>query len=334
MHIQKLVSGKVIFLFSLSILTISCTHEPQGIADLEPVCFETQIKPLIENSCAVSGCHDATTAEEGYNFSAFDGIVAAVKPGNARQSVLYNVLTDIYGEMMPPHQPLSEDDRNLIKIWIEQGAQNTNCGNISGNPGENSDTVCFNLDILPLLSSSCATAGCHDNVTAEEGYRLTSYANITQNSELVKKGNYLDSKLYKVITDDGDDRMPPAPKSALTQEQINKIKIWISQGAVNSNCVVAVCDTAGTISYATQVWPIVQNNCLGCHPASGTTNNISLGNYTQIKNVASVSRNGISLLAGSVHQQTGFKPMPQNGKLDNCKIATIDKWISQGMANN
>lgn len=332
---QKLIARKVSFLLiPAAVLSFSCTHDPQGIADLEPVCFESQIKPLIQNSCAVSGCHDATTAKEGYNFSSYDGIVAAVKPGNARQSELYKVLTDIYGEMMPPHQPLSEDDRNLIKIWIEQGAQNTTCGGLSGIPGQNRDTVCFNLDILPLLSSSCATAGCHDNTTAEEGYRMSSYANIVQNSNLVKKGNYPDSKLYKVLVDNGDDRMPPAPANRLTFDQIEKIKIWIAQGALNSNCVVAACDTSGTISYASQIWPIIQNNCLGCHPATGTTNNVSLGNHTQIAAVARTMRNGISLLSGSIHQQTGFKPMPQNGMLDKCKIATIDKWISQGMANN
>ena len=331
---ESLFSKAVILLISVAFFLQSCSHDPQGIADLNPVCFETQIKPLIQNSCAVSGCHDASTAEEGYNFSSYEGIVAAVKPGNARQSELYRVLTAVYGEMMPPQHPLSENDRNLIKIWIEQGAKNTTCDNLSGIPGQTRDTVCFNLDILPLLNSSCATAGCHDNTTAKEGYRMTSYTNIAQNTSLVKKGNYLDSKLYKVIVDNGEDRMPPAPASRLTLDQIEKIKIWISQGAINSNCLVTACDTSGTISYASQVWPIIQNNCLGCHPATGTTNNVSLGNYTQVSAAARSMRNGISLLSGVVHQQTGFKPMPQNGKLDKCKIATIDKWISQGMANN
>ncbi|NJK96939.1 MAG: hypothetical protein HC905_20280 [Bacteroidales bacterium] len=322
----------IVLTFSLGLMS-SCTNEPQGIETLDPVCFESQILPLIQNSCATSGCHDAGTKEEGYDFSNYENILTAVQPGNARQSKLYQVLTDVYGEMMPPHQPLSIDDRNLIKIWIEQGAENTTCDNNPGVPGqnENADTVCFNLDILPLLSSSCATAGCHDATTAEEGYVLTNYANIMK---LVKSGNHQDSKLYKVLIDKGDDRMPPAPANALNQEQIARIVKWIDSGAPNSNCSLTICDTSGTISFISQVWPVIQNNCLGCHPATGSGNGISLGNYSQIKTVASLTQNSYSLLSGVINQKSGFKAMPQSGKLDNCKIAIVDKWISQGMVNN
>ncbi len=321
--------------FLATIIAISsCTNESQGLEGLDPVCFESQILPLIQSSCAVSGCHDAGTSEDGYNFTSYNNIIKVVNPGDARGSKLYTVLSEPYGAMMPPHQPLSMDNRNLIKIWIEQGAKNTSCTNTAENPEEKKDSVCFSHDILPLLSSSCAKSGCHDAITAEEGFSMTSYANIAQNPKLIKPGFYSDSKLYKVITISGEDRMPPAPATALTSEQISKIKKWISDGALNSICTSASCDTSGAISFNTKVWPIIQYNCLGCHPASGTTNGISLGNYNQIKTVAANMRNSKPLLSGVIHQLNGFIAMPQNGRLDDCKIATIDKWISEGMVNN
>jgi ribosomal protein S16 len=317
----------------LTVLVLpSCSHDPQGLESVEPVCFNTQVYPLILNSCAVSGCHNGG-GEEGPDLTSYEKIVAQVRPGNPRQSSLYRVLTDVYGNLMPPHQPLAESDRNLIKIWIEQGAQNTVC-NDTGGSGLKSDTVCFSQDILPLLSSSCAKAGCHDAVTAAEVYQITSYQNIGLNRNLVKPGSYNESKLYRVLIAGGEDRMPPPPQPPLTQAQIDKIKKWISDGALNSDCPAASCDTTGTISFSSKVWPVIQNNCLGCHPASGSSNGISLGTYAQVKNVAGTKRNGISLLSGSIHHFSGFSPMPQNGKLDDCPIAQIDKWISQGMPNN
>lgn len=314
------------------VLLYSCSHEPQSLDSLDPVCFDSQVLPLIKASCATSGCHDES-GQEGFNFTTYDGIMKAVKAGKPRQSELYQVLTSSYLTLMPPNQPLSQENRNLIKIWIEQGAKETHCTTDNTDPGTggSSDTVCFNLDIFPVISSSCAKSGCHDATTHQEGITLNSYTNI---KKIVSPGNYADSKLYRVITGSGEDKMPPSPNAALIQDQINKIKKWISDGAINSDCAVETCDTARTISYASQVLPIIQNNCVGCHPVSGTTNGISLGNYNQIENVAKTIRNSKSLLSGVINQLTGFKPMPQNSRLVACQVAVIDKWIAQGAVNN
>jgi len=317
----------------------SCTSDPQGLEGIDSVCFETQIQPLLKSSCG--NCHSGSNPEEGYSFDTYDEILSSVEPGNARKSKLYQAITAVWmPNLMPPDQPLSVEDRTLIKVWIEQGAKNTICSsNFPGNPDVpgliyNTDTICFNLDILPLLSSSCGKSGCHDAITAEEDIVISNYKNIGQNTKLVKAGNYSESKLYKVLVDNGDDRMPPSPENPLSQDQINKIKKWISEGALNSNCMLAICDTAGIISFANQVWPFIQNNCAGCHPASGTTNGVSLGNYSQVKNSATSIRNNMPVLLGVIQQKSGFKSMPPSGKPDNCNIAILEKWIYQGMANN
>jgi hypothetical protein len=92
------------------------------------------------------------------------------------------------------------------------------------------------------------------------------------------------------------------------------------------------CDTTN-VTYTAVVKPILQSYCLGCHstaaaPASG--NNIRLENYNDLKTYVTNGK-----LFGAVSQASGFSPMPKGGgKLDNCTIQKIKKWIDDGSLNN
>jgi mono/diheme cytochrome c family protein len=183
-----------------------------------------------------------------------------------------------------------------------------------------------------VILSSCGTTGCHDATTHEEGYVLTDYTNI------MKKGivpfNANSSKIYKVVTDNGEDRMPPAPRSALTSVQLAALRNWINQGAKNSDCPPAVCDTTGTISFSTQVFPILQANCIGCHNNSSANGGVNLSTYSQVKTIAQTLRSGTPLLQGTIRHMPGFVAMPQTFALDECSIRKIELWIAQGVQNN
>jgi hypothetical protein len=39
-------------------------------------------------------------------------------------------------------------------------------------------------------------------------------------------------------------------------------------------------------------------------------------------------------LVGSIMKLSGYKPMPEVGKLANCDIAKIRTWVRNGMPNN
>lgn len=107
-------------------LTVSCTHEPAGIEDLDTVCFDTQILPILQTSCGISGCHDGSGEESRIND--YNSVKDIVVSGDPHGSKLYQVITSINGEnLMPPKQPLSKEQRTLIQIWIAQGAQNKIC---------------------------------------------------------------------------------------------------------------------------------------------------------------------------------------------------------------
>jgi hypothetical protein len=97
-----------------------------------PVSFNEDIRPILADNCF--SCHGTDTAHrkgdrrldtpEGAT-AAIDGVRALV-PGDLSQSELWQRIISRYDdEVMPPpeshKQPLSPEQRDLIRRWIEQG---------------------------------------------------------------------------------------------------------------------------------------------------------------------------------------------------------------------
>ncbi|MBN8652934.1 MAG: cytochrome c [Cytophagales bacterium] len=184
--------------------------------------------------------------------------------------------------------------------------------------------VCFESSVLPIFISSCARSKCHDATSHKEGYTLNNYNNIVRKG--ISPGNASKSKLYKVLFESGEDRMPP--DAPLTQAQKDSIAAWINQGAKNTvNCNCAC--NPDQFTFALTVKPIINNQCVGCHKPGSLGGNINLADYTSIK--AQVT-NG--KLVGSITHATGFSPMPQGTKLSECEINQIKSWINAGALNN
>lgn len=105
----------------------SCKHDPMGISQLDTVCFQSQILPILQTSCGIAGCHDAGGEGGEFTTDSYQTIMPIVTPGSAAKSTLYQVITAVNGQIMPPKRPLTKDQRTLILVWIEQGANNTTC---------------------------------------------------------------------------------------------------------------------------------------------------------------------------------------------------------------
>lgn len=206
-------------------------------------------------------------------------------------------------------------------------------GTGGGNSGAlpcNPDSVYFSQQILPILTSNCAMPGCHDAVSKEEGIILDSYTN-TLNTGKIKISNPADSKIYKVLIDtDVKDRMPPAPRQALTADQSALVLKWIQQGAKNLTCDSG-CDTTN-VTFSASVMPLISLKCKGCHGGSLPQGGVSLSNYAEVKvRVADGS------LIGAVTRQPGFTAMPYpagSARLPDCDIRKIQIWIDGGALNN
>jgi len=325
---MKIVSFPIVLFFSVIFIVSlpSCTHDPVGIDMLQPVCFDSLVMPILQTSCGKSGCHGSGSDEGGFALTGYSSLMPLVNAGDPRGSKLYQIITDINSEeMMPPDQPLSKEQRTIIEVWIAQGAIQYNCG------GSNPDEVCFVQDILPMILSNCGIEGCHDAITQEEDYVFTNYSGIMQG---IQPYNLSGSAIYRSVTNNGEDIMPPYPMPPLNTDQITSLREWILNGALNSDCPDAVCDTINPISFTTQVDPIMQQKCVGCHNAVTTSGGVNLDGYSNVYTYATTLRTGTPVLQGVIRKMAGFQPMPPSYNLDECTIRTIELWIEQGAANN
>ena len=94
------------------------------------VCFSKDVQPIFQANCAVSGCHDSQTLEDGYDLSSYSGIMRGVKASNANSSVVYTITASSLGSRRMPPSPraaLTDAQRAIIANWINAGAQNTTC---------------------------------------------------------------------------------------------------------------------------------------------------------------------------------------------------------------
>lgn len=81
-----------------------------------------------------------------------------------------------------------------------------------------------------------------------------------------------------------------------------------------------------SVSFATEVWPLIEQNCTSCHDVGNTTG-YTLTNHTNISANASA-------IIGSM-KASGFQLMPQGGPaLEDSVIQRVQCWIAQGKKNN
>lgn len=184
--------------------------------------------------------------------------------------------------------------------------------------------ICFESSVLPIFLSSCARVGCHDSQSHEEGYVLNTYNNVLKKG--IRPGDANDSKIYEVLFESGDDRMPP--DAPLSQAQKDSIKVWINQGAKNTTDCNCFCDTTA-YTFDAIINPILLNNCVGCHKPGSLEANIDLSTYDKVKIQADNGK-----LLGSASHAVGYSPMPQGGKLTDCEITQIRKWVEAGALDN
>ncbi len=86
----------------------------------------------------------------------------------------------------------------------------------------------------------------------------------------------------------------------------------------------AGCDSANP-TYTNNIAPLINQSCIGCHGSSGASAGVSLTTYDLVKAQAVKGS-----LMGTL-KQNGYSLMPPGGKLSDCKLSQVDKWIRNGM---
>ena len=229
----------IAYLMALVVLS-SCTHDayiaPEGTGGggtggdgtttptvpcvAGVVYFNKDIFPLINTTCAVTGCHDAISHKEGVVLTSYSLIMKYVKVGQSlSNSKLYDVVTATGGDRMPrsPVAPWTQDQINLLGAWINQGAKNNAC--------DYCDPADFKYAtaIRPLLDKQCV--GCHNSTTQGGGVDLSTYSGV----QAVAQNGKLEGA---VRWSTGFKPMPAAQK--LPDCEIGRISDWIKAGSPNN----------------------------------------------------------------------------------------------------
>jgi hypothetical protein len=187
--------------------------------------------------------------------------------------------------------------------------------------------VCFDNEVLPIFLNNCAISGCHDANTARANYVFTDYDNIMKSG--ISSRNASGSKVYQAISGSlFAEKMPP--DGALPTEKITLIRSWIEAGAKSGDCNASMCDT-NQFTYGITVKSIIDTYCVGCHKV-GSPSNLNLDGYTNVKAYLDVLGNKDGLIL-DIQYSLG-NPMPKTGKMPDCKITQMMKWINAGYLNN
>jgi hypothetical protein len=286
------------------------------------------VLPIFTAGCATAGCHDAYAAG-GYRLDSYEGIMNGLVPGNSQSSRLYQTMVSRDHDRMPPGHPLSKEERMLVRVWIDQGAEEVIC--FDPDPPIHEDTawynplVCFQRDIFPLFQSTCATTGCHDAITKAEDFDFSSYEGILKG---LVPGDPEESEIYdkikKTDPEESEDRMPPPPNPPLAQAQIDSVYRWILLGAPDEDCG-ELCDTTD-VTYLTHIESFIASYCLGCHRGPSPPGGVSLETYDQV--VSQVNRGTIPAV---VQRLPGYVPMPPSLILSDCNVSKFEIWIAEGL---
>ena len=115
----------------VSELTPQAEAQPEPVLPAQPepvpeVSFQEEILPILQARCAVQGCHADPNPRKELNLETYAGFEKGsgggpvFNPGDSKGSV---VIRRIDGGGMPPGAPLDNDQIQLFKDWIDEGAK-------------------------------------------------------------------------------------------------------------------------------------------------------------------------------------------------------------------
>jgi len=114
--------GLIFSVLACGLLYTSCTKDKAVIKPVlttaDTVSYKNEILPLMQNNCSTSGCHDATTAQNGFVFVDYATITQNAGPALEAMKGINN------RTQMPLSGPLDAKLIDAFDIWIAQGMLN------------------------------------------------------------------------------------------------------------------------------------------------------------------------------------------------------------------
>lgn len=234
---MKYRKRQLVVALALVTLITGCVHEslvpesPEGnpsnpVNDTcDPqVAYYNEVQDILLTNCAMSGCHDQQTAEDGVILNSYNNVMNSdvVRPNNPGNSDLYEVLIeDDPDDRMPRDRaPLSQDQIALIAQWIAQGAKNVTCNSVDCA----TENISYDAHIRPLIGQKCGS--CHSGNSPSGGVNLSSYAGVKAVAD--------EGRLYGAVSHAQGFTPMPYGGQKLADCQVEMIRIWVENGALNN----------------------------------------------------------------------------------------------------
>jgi len=111
------------------LLSLSVLATLPSLASAETIDFNKDIMPIFAEHCAE--CHGGVKQKGGVNMMNRDAMFSEADSGNVpihagdpeASELIYRVATDDEDEQMPPKEPLSQEEIQLLTAWVKQGAE-------------------------------------------------------------------------------------------------------------------------------------------------------------------------------------------------------------------
>ncbi|MGE4130359.1 MAG: c-type cytochrome domain-containing protein [Bdellovibrionales bacterium] len=229
-----------------------------ALSSPDTITFQTVRDLVFEKHCL--DCHDSERKKDGIDLTHYGSSLQAgdrklVEPFNAPASPLYTALFATGKRQMPPQDraPLSEEQKQLVYFWIQNGAKDSGTDKVERPPTlkeelrpyfRHPEKIDYTLVRKYVIGYACTK--CHslkgespDRDAITYSANLTDYASLFNPfTPVVTKGNPETSKIYHAAA--VTQSMPPAKKGydPLDSLRLKLLRLWILNCAIEDFSVV------------------------------------------------------------------------------------------------
>ncbi len=118
----------IVLVFTLNACSDSIITSPDQIVFPETnVSYQQQVRPLLELTCAFSGCHDTETAVAGIDVTGYFQLTSRaglIIPGRPDNSLLIQILEGKQGHLLTFQNRISDAQKRGVRQWVLEGAMN------------------------------------------------------------------------------------------------------------------------------------------------------------------------------------------------------------------
>ncbi|MFM6955281.1 MAG: hypothetical protein ACKOX1_01875 [Ignavibacteria bacterium] len=118
----------IVLVFTLNACSDTIITSPDQIAFPETnVSYQQQVRPLLELTCAFSGCHDTETAVAGIDVTGYFQLTSRaglIIPGRPDNSLLIQILEGKQGHLLTFQNRISDAQKRGVRQWVLEGAMN------------------------------------------------------------------------------------------------------------------------------------------------------------------------------------------------------------------